>query len=113
MTSPSAGRAAFTAFALALIAALAPRAVPADPTIVRLGMTTEPNSLTPLFALNDYENVVDRLMFDVLVTVDGSQDDPDGDCDSEGQRPLQGGGRPRSEVGHKGGGRHLIAQRSR
>ena len=35
-------------------------------------MTTEPNSLSPLFALNDYENVVDRLVFDVLVTVDAS-----------------------------------------
>jgi peptide/nickel transport system substrate-binding protein len=32
-------------------------------------MTTEPNSLSPLFALNDYEQFVDRLAFDVLVTV--------------------------------------------
>ncbi len=31
-------------------------------------MTTEPNSLSPLFALNDYEMFVDRLAFDVLVT---------------------------------------------
>jgi peptide/nickel transport system substrate-binding protein len=58
------------AVALALGAALTPRAVPADPPTVRIGMTTEPNSLSPLFALNDYENVVDRFLFDVLVTVD-------------------------------------------
>lgn len=35
---------------------------------LRIGMTTEPNSLSPLFALNDYEQLVDRLVFDVLVT---------------------------------------------
>lgn len=36
--------------------------------VLRIGMTTEPNSLSPLFALNDYEQLVDRLVFDVLVT---------------------------------------------
>jgi ABC-type transport system substrate-binding protein len=33
-------------------------------------MTTEPGSLSPLFALDDYSNVVDRLAFDVLLTMD-------------------------------------------
>ncbi|MDQ2858433.1 MAG: ABC transporter substrate-binding protein [Candidatus Eremiobacteraeota bacterium] len=40
--------------------------------VLRIGQTTEPNSLSPLLALNDYEQFVDRLMFDVLVTVDAS-----------------------------------------
>jgi len=45
---------------------------PSAPThkdVLRIGMTTEPNSLSPLFALNDYEQFVDRLAFDVLITV--------------------------------------------
>src|SRR5579862_7735144 len=37
---------------------------------LRIGISTEPNSLSPLLALNDYEQFVDRLIFDVLVTVD-------------------------------------------
>jgi peptide/nickel transport system substrate-binding protein len=37
---------------------------------LRIGLTAEPNSLSPLLALNDYEQLVDRLLFDVLVTVD-------------------------------------------
>ena len=37
---------------------------------LRIGLTTEPNSLSPLLALNDYEQTVDRLIFDVLVTID-------------------------------------------
>ncbi|MBV9102978.1 MAG: peptide ABC transporter substrate-binding protein [Candidatus Eremiobacteraeota bacterium] len=40
--------------------------------VLRVGMTTEPNSLNPMFALNDYENFVDRFIFDVLVSVDPS-----------------------------------------
>ncbi len=43
-----------------------------DGRILRIGMTTEPNSLSPLLSLNDYEQLVDRLVFDVLVTVDAS-----------------------------------------
>jgi len=29
-------------------------------TVLRIGMTSEPNSLSPLFALSDYEELVDR-----------------------------------------------------
>ncbi|BDE05565.1 ABC transporter substrate-binding protein [Vulcanimicrobium alpinum] len=36
---------------------------------MRLGMTTEPRSLSPLFSLDDYANTVDRLAFDVLISV--------------------------------------------
>jgi peptide/nickel transport system substrate-binding protein len=50
---------------------LAGRTAAADAPL-RLGMTTEPNSLNPLFSNNDYEQLVDRLMFDVLVSVDAS-----------------------------------------
>jgi peptide/nickel transport system substrate-binding protein len=39
------------------------------PGLLRIAMTTEPTSLSPLFAINDYESFVDRFMFDVLVTV--------------------------------------------
>jgi len=42
----------------------------ADPPRLRIGLTTEPNSLSPLLALNDYEQLTDRLIFDVLVTAD-------------------------------------------
>ncbi len=41
----------------------------ADSPVLRAGMSTEPNSLNPIFALNDYETLADRLVFDVLVTV--------------------------------------------
>jgi len=44
----------------------------ADPAMLRIGMTSEPNSLSPLFALSDYDGVVDRLMFDVLVGLDAN-----------------------------------------
>ncbi len=37
---------------------------------LRIGLTTEPNSLSPLLALSDYEQAVNRLLFDVLVTID-------------------------------------------
>lgn len=37
---------------------------------LRIGITSEPNSLSPLLALNDYEQLVDRLIFDVLVSAD-------------------------------------------
>ena len=37
---------------------------------LRIGLTAEPTSLSPLLALSDYEQSVDRLLFDVLVTVD-------------------------------------------
>ncbi len=58
--------------ALALCAALLPPApaAPADSPVLRIGITTEPASLTPLLALNDYEQLIDRLMFDVLVSTD-------------------------------------------
>ncbi len=58
-------------FVLALVVApnLATRPVTAGEDVLRIGMTTEPNSLSPLFALNDYEQFVDRLAFDVLITV--------------------------------------------
>ncbi len=46
------------------------RTVPAQ--TLRLGMTSEPSSLSPLFALDDYTNVLDRLVFDVLITADAS-----------------------------------------
>ncbi len=35
---------------------------------LRVALATEPNSLNPLLALNDYEQFVDRLVFDVLVS---------------------------------------------
>ncbi len=63
-------RSAFAALALALAFSIGPRAVAADPPALRLGMTTEPGSLSPLFALDDYTNLVDRLAFDVLLTID-------------------------------------------
>lgn len=44
----------------------------ADAPVLRVGMTTEPNSLNPIFALDDYESYVDRFMFDVLVSADPS-----------------------------------------
>jgi len=68
-------RAAASALALALTsAALAgcTRGERAAPPVLRIGMTTEPGSLSPLFALDDYTNVVDRLVFDPLVTADAS-----------------------------------------
>jgi len=67
------------AVALACAAAAAPAAcarpqtgAPGAPRTLRIGLTSEPSSLNPLFALDDYTNVVDRLVFDVLVTVDSS-----------------------------------------
>ncbi len=39
------------------------------PNVLRVAITTEPNSLDPIFALNDYETFVERLAFDPLVTV--------------------------------------------
>jgi peptide/nickel transport system substrate-binding protein len=68
-------RVAFLALAalFATLAAFVPKAgAPADAPPLRIGMTTEPNSLNPLFALNDYEQLVDRLIFDVLISVDAS-----------------------------------------
>jgi peptide/nickel transport system substrate-binding protein len=63
-------------FALALAAAAAASTgwtpTPADPAVLRIGMTSEPNSLSPLFAMSDYEQVVDRLIFDVLVGLDAN-----------------------------------------
>ncbi len=50
-------------------AGLEARRAAAAGQVLRIGMTTEPNSLSPLFSLNDYEQFVDRLAFDVLVTV--------------------------------------------
>ena len=41
----------------------------AAPPVLRIGMAVEPNSLNPIFALNDGETLADRLIFDVLVTV--------------------------------------------
>jgi peptide/nickel transport system substrate-binding protein len=58
------------ALAFALTAALPSPSAPADAPMLRIGMTTEPTSLSPLFALDDYTNTVDRLAFDVLITVD-------------------------------------------
>jgi peptide/nickel transport system substrate-binding protein len=61
------------ACAIALFASVAGCATSPPPAarrdVLRIGMATEPNSLSPLFALNDYEQFVDRLAFDVLVTV--------------------------------------------
>ncbi|HEY4440303.1 MAG TPA: ABC transporter substrate-binding protein [Candidatus Elarobacter sp.] len=57
------------AFAAALASACAPSATAADPPVLRIAMTAEPSSLSPLFALDDYTNTVDRLVFDVLITV--------------------------------------------
>jgi peptide/nickel transport system substrate-binding protein len=54
---------------LVLVFTVAPRGAAADPPVLRLGMTSEPGSLSPLFALDDYTNVVDRLAFDVLLTI--------------------------------------------
>jgi peptide/nickel transport system substrate-binding protein len=62
-------RSLLAALALLLAVAVVPFAAPADPPVLRLGMTTEPGSLSPLFALDDYTNVVDRLAFDVLLTI--------------------------------------------
>jgi peptide/nickel transport system substrate-binding protein len=62
-------RAAVLFAACACAASSAPAAARADTTTLRIGMTTDPNSLSPLFALNDYEQAVDRLIFDVLVSV--------------------------------------------
>jgi len=56
------------AFALAALAACAKTTQTPQEHVLRIGMTTEPNSLSPLFALNDYEQFVDRFVFDVLVT---------------------------------------------
>jgi len=62
------------ALCAALAVARLPSAVPvaAATSVLRIGMTTEPNSLNPLFSLNDYEGFVDRFVFDVLLTVDPS-----------------------------------------
>jgi peptide/nickel transport system substrate-binding protein len=62
------------ALAVALVAAASSggTSAPADPTVLRIGMTSEPNSLSPLFALSDYEELVDRLIFDVLVGLDAN-----------------------------------------
>jgi peptide/nickel transport system substrate-binding protein len=62
-------RAAVLALASACAASSAWTTARADTTTLRIGMTTDPNSLSPLFALNDYEQAVDRLIFDVLVSV--------------------------------------------
>jgi len=56
------------AVALVALAACAKIAQAPQERVLRIGMTTEPNSLSPLFALNDYEQLVDRFAFDVLVT---------------------------------------------
>ena len=73
---PSAVR-SYRALALTCCAALGfawlpPLPLNAQPQTLRIGLTTEPHSLSPLLALNDYEQFVDRLIFDVLVTVDSS-----------------------------------------
>jgi hypothetical protein len=44
------------ALVLVLAFTATPRAAPADPPGLRLGMTTEPGSLSPLFALDDYSS---------------------------------------------------------
>jgi peptide/nickel transport system substrate-binding protein len=63
------------ALAVALLSAspaARPAATSAQGDVLRIGMTTEPNSLNPLFSLDDYESYVDRFMFDVLVCADAS-----------------------------------------
>jgi peptide/nickel transport system substrate-binding protein len=62
----SVAAAALTALALGS----AGPAAPADSPALRVGITAEPNSLNPIFALNDYETFVDRFLFDVLIAVD-------------------------------------------
>ncbi|GAC1300596.1 MAG: peptide ABC transporter substrate-binding protein [Vulcanimicrobiaceae bacterium] len=42
------------------------------PGILRVGLQTAPNTLNPLLASNTTESMVGRLMFDVLVSVDGT-----------------------------------------
>jgi peptide/nickel transport system substrate-binding protein len=61
-------RAVLLAVALGLSAMGSADVRSAEP-VLRIGMSTEPNSLSPLFALSDYEEAVDRLIFDVLVSV--------------------------------------------
>lgn len=42
------------------------------PGILRVGIQTGPNTLDPLLAANTTEGMIDRLMFDVLVSIDGT-----------------------------------------
>jgi peptide/nickel transport system substrate-binding protein len=53
---------------LALLTALAAPASAAPVDRLTVAITAEPNSLMPLLALNDYEQFVNRFVFDVLVT---------------------------------------------
>lgn len=48
------------------------------PGVLRIGSQVSPNTLDPLLAANTTENMIDRLMFDVLVSTDatGSRDVP-------------------------------------
>ncbi len=41
-----------------------------QPDVLRVGMQTPPNSLNPILSTNTTEGMIDRLLFDVLVTVD-------------------------------------------
>ncbi len=59
------------AFAAAILA-LVPGTAHGGVSALRVTMTAEPNSLSPLLALNDYEQFADRLIFDVLVSADPS-----------------------------------------
>jgi peptide/nickel transport system substrate-binding protein len=62
-------RQVLAALLAAAIAIALPRSAPAARTdVLHIGITAEPNSLMPLFALNDYEQFVERFIFDVLVT---------------------------------------------
>lgn len=56
--------------ALALGLAIVLTAAVPDAGSLRIAMSTEPNSLNPIFGLNDYEGFVDRLIFDVLISSD-------------------------------------------
>ena len=58
------------AAAFAVLCIFAPAAGFASDQTLRVTVTTEPNSLSPLLQLNDYEQFADRLIFDVLVSAD-------------------------------------------
>ncbi|MBV9440466.1 MAG: hypothetical protein JOZ24_10785, partial [Candidatus Eremiobacteraeota bacterium] len=64
------GRSRALALSAALAACLMSAGTAAEPPPLRIALSTEPNSLSPLLALNDYEQFVDRLVFDVLVAAD-------------------------------------------
>lgn len=42
------------------------------PGVLRIGSQVSPNTLDPLLAANTTENMIDRLIFDVLISTDAS-----------------------------------------